>query len=779
MTIQYQKRPSVSSITLSGNLLLINDNPTQLDAMSLVLSLEGYSVSIADSAQSALELLERQSPDLIISDVVMPGMDGIELCRRVKSDAATSDIPVLLVSGLRYDDASVLEGLDAGADEYLEIDAPSSLLLNKVSRLIAQTRANRARLKAEIALGESERQYRLLFESNPQPMWVYDVETLRFLTVNERAINHYGYSREEFLSLTIEEIWLSEDLPRFIAHLSTPVPDIQCTGVFRHMKKDGTIIEVEVFSNDILFQNRQARLVLANDITDRRRNEEAMRASEERFSKAFSASPVPMSIVTYECGMYIDVNESFLSNSGYTREEIIGRTTTDINLYADPRERTRLRQILEEQGRILNAEVRRRVKGGEVRVALASSEIIHLNGERCILTATNDITEHRRLEEQLLQSQKMESIGRLAGGVAHDFNNLLTAIIGYSQLLLRRLDKNDQSYLEIEEIMKSGQSAAALTSQLLAFSRKQVVQPQVLDLNAVVANIEKMLRRLIGEDIELTTMLEPQLASIKADPNHIEQILLNLAVNARDAMPEGGKLIIETANVYLDENYASQHISVEAGRYVMLGVSDTGIGMNKQTQSQIFEPFFTTKEKGKGTGLGLSTVYGIVKQSEGNIWVYSEPGHGTIFKIYLPQCDESIDPTCIDKTLGQAAGGSETVLLVEDEQAVRKLTRKILEENGYRVLEATHADEALTISNRHKGAIDLMITDMVMPHTNGHDLAKQLSALRPEMKLLYMSGYTENRVIDKLLLNPAIGFLEKPFNVDGLLNKVRNVLNFV
>ncbi len=474
MTIQYEKRPSVSSITLSGNLLLVNDNPTQLDAMSLVLSLEGYSVLTADSAQSALELLERQPPDLIISDVVMPCMDGIELCRLIKSDAATSDIPVLLVSGLRYDDASVLEGLDAGADEYLEIDAPPSLLLNKVGRLIAQTRANQARLKAEIALGESEKQYRLLFESNPQPMWVYDVETLRFLTVNEKAISHYGYSREEFLSLTIKDIRLSEDLPRLIAHLSPQVSDIQCTGVFRHKKKDGAIIDAEIFSNEILFQNRQARLVLANDITDRRRNEEAMRASEERFSKAFSASPVPMSIVTYESGMYIDVNESFLSNSGYVREEIIGRTTTDINLYADPRERTRLRQILEEQGRILNAEVRRRIKSGEVRVALASSEIIRLNGERCILTATNDITEHRRLGEQLLQSQKMESIGRLAGGVAHDFNNLLTAIIGYSQLLLRRLDKDDPSYLEIEEIMKSGQSAAALTSQLLAFSRKQV-----------------------------------------------------------------------------------------------------------------------------------------------------------------------------------------------------------------------------------------------------------------------------------------------------------------
>src|SRR5215216_3928241 len=406
------------AFALSSELiLLVNDNPVQLDSMWDLLSHEGYSLLKADSAERALEIMQTRRPDLIISDVVMQGIDGIELCRRIKSDPATQDIPVLLVSDLRYDDPSILEGLEAGADEYLWIDAPPGLLVKRIGRLIAQTRA--------LALSESESQYRLLFENNPHPMWVYDVETLRFLAVNEKALTLYGYSREEFLSLTLEDIRSQED-----------TPDLQYPSIRRHKKKDRSIIETEIHSSETFFEKRRARMVLAIDITERRRDEETTRASEERFSKAFNASPVPMSITTYEEGRYIDVNESFLQNSGYTREEIIGRTTTDINLYAAPGERDRLRQILKEQGRIRNAEVRRRVKSGEVRVALASSEIINLDGEQCILTTTNDITERRLLEEQLLHSQKMESVGRLAGGIAHDFNNLLTAIIGYSQLLI-------------------------------------------------------------------------------------------------------------------------------------------------------------------------------------------------------------------------------------------------------------------------------------------------------------------------------------------------------
>jgi PAS domain S-box-containing protein len=512
-------------------------------------------------------------------------------------------------------------------------------------------------------------------------------------------------------------------------------------------------------------------------VSERKKAEEAMRASEERFAKAFRASPIPMSIVTYKEGRYIDVNESFLRNSGYAREEIIGRTTTEVGIYANPGERDHLRQILEQQGSIHNIEVRRRVKSGEVRIALTSSELISLDGEQCILTTTNDITEYKRLEEQFLQAQKMEAVGRLAGGVAHDFNNLLTAIMGYSQMLQSGLNKGDPMRWQIEEIEKAGRRAAALTSQLLAFSRKQILQLKVLNINDVITDIGKMLQRLIGEDIELRTNLDTSLGQIKADPGQIEQIIVNLAVNSRDAMPRGGKLTIETHNVHLDESYASQHVDVQPGSYVMLAMSDTGAGMDKEVQANIFEPFFTTKEKGKGTGLGLSTVYGIVKQSSGHIWVYSEPGRGTTFKLYLPMVEEP--PEVREKPVApsESLRGHETILVVEDDEVVRKLACDILQMNGYTVLDAADATDALVKYKQHEGVIDLMITDVVMPHFSGRELVGHLMPLQPEMKILYMSGYADDAIVHHGVLDAGTAFLQKPFTPDALARKVREVLD--
>ncbi|MEN3335653.1 MAG: two-component system, cell cycle sensor histidine kinase and response regulator CckA [Blastocatellia bacterium] len=507
-----------------------------------------------------------------------------------------------------------------------------------------------------------------------------------------------------------------------------------------------------------------------------REQHEHLQASEERFSKAFNASPVPMSIVTYKEGRYLEVNESFLRNSGYTRAELIGRTTTEIGIYAEPGERDRLRQILQQQGNINNVEVRRRVKSGEVRAALTSSELITLDGEQCILTTTNDITERKQLEEQLIQAQKMEAVGRLAGGIAHDFNNLLTAIIGYSQIVMSRLNEGDPMRRQIEEIEKAGNRAAALTHQLLAFSRKQVLQPRILNLNAVIADIGKMLQRLIGEDIELRTNLNLLIGSVQADPGQIEQVIMNLAVNARDAMPAGGKLTIETQDVFLDESYTRLHAEVQPGAYVMLAMSDTGTGMDKQTQARIFEPFFTTKEKERGTGLGLSTVYGIVKQSGGHVWVYSEPGKGTTFKIYLPQIEEPPDAQEIRPQVPELLAGTETILLVEDEEVVRNLTRQVLEMNGYTVLESGNPDEALRIAERCRETIHLMITDVVMPGMSGRMLALRLASSRPATKVLYISGYTDDAIVHHGILDSDIPFLQKPFTPDGLLRKVRELL---
>jgi len=399
---------------------------------------------------------------------------------------------------------------------------------------------------------------------------------------------------------------------------------------------------------------------------------------------------------------------------------------------------------------------------------------------RRALKEAEERAENRRLEEQLRQSQKVEAVGRLAGGIAHDFNNLLTAIIGYTDLVLNNFGDNNPLSADILEIKKAGQRAAKLTSQLLAFSRKQVLRPRVLDLNDVVSDMDKMLRRLIGADIELITLFGPELGHVRVDPGGIEQIIMNLAVNARDAMPQGGRLTVETTNVELDDAYARKHIAVKPGPYVMLAVSDNGSGMDAETQSHLFEPFFTTKELGKGTGLGLSTVYGIVKQSGGNIWVYSEPGEGTVFKIYLPRVTEAIETwesSIKDQT--DKLTGTETVLVVEDESAVRNLVRNVLQRNGYTVLDANHGEEALRIAIRHEGIIHVMVTDVVLPHMSGRQLAQRMATIRSDIKVLYMSGYTDNAIVRHGVLDLGIAFLQKPFTTEALLRKVREVLDMV
>jgi PAS domain S-box-containing protein len=403
-------------------------------------------------------------------------------------------------------------------------------------------------------------------------------------------------------------------------------------------------------------------------------------------------------------------------------------------------------------------------------------ELLRLTNEELEKRVEERTTQHRQLEEQFLQSQKLEAVGRLAGGIAHDFNNLLTAILGYSQLSLRRLPDKDPVRRNLEEIQKASDRAASLTRQLLAFSRKQLMQPIVLNLNAVIKDLEQMLRRLIGEDIEFLISLNPDLGNIKADPSQVEQVVMNLVVNSRDAMHAGGKLTIETSNQYLDKTYSELHVGVVPGMYAMLAVSDTGTGMDQQTQQHIFEPFFTTKEDTEGTGLGLSTVYGIVKQSGGSVWVYSEKNKGSTFKIYFPLVSDIAEDYKQTPITHDLPHGNETILLVEDDDAVRKLAREVLQISGYRVLEAANGEAALKIFEQEK-PIHLVLTDVVMPAMGGRQLVERLLSINSEITVLYMSGYTENLMTLQGILEQGAHFIPKPFSPDGLALKVREVLD--
>jgi nitrogen-specific signal transduction histidine kinase/ActR/RegA family two-component response regulator len=387
-----------------------------------------------------------------------------------------------------------------------------------------------------------------------------------------------------------------------------------------------------------------------------------------------------------------------------------------------------------------------------------------------------DVTERRALEDQLRQSQKMEAVGRLAGGVAHDFNNLLTVIKGYSELMLDQLQQADPLRGSIEEVKKAADRAAGLTRQLLAFSRKQVLAPRVLDLNSIVTNMERLLQRLIGEDVQLATQLYGELGRVKADPGQTEQVIMNLAVNARDAMPKGGKLVITTSNAFLDAASLPRQ-TVVPGPYVRVDVSDSGVGMTPEVMSRIFEPFFTTKEQGKGTGLGLSTVYGIVQQSGGYVDVQSEIGKGSTFSVYLPRVDERAEAPVAGSTLPERQAGTETILLVEDEDGVRNLARQLLQKHGYSVLDTRHGGEALLVCERHQGAIHLLLTDVILSQMSGRDLARRLAQIRPQMKVLYMSGYSGDAVEQHGVFDLGVHFLQKPFSAEGLISKVREVLD--
>jgi PAS domain S-box-containing protein len=624
--------------------------------------------------------------------------------------------------------------------------------------------------RAERALQESEELYRRLFELESDAILLVDRESGILMAANAAATRLYGYGREELLCMNRIDLSAEpEKTIRATLEMQEFIP------LRWHRKKDGTVFPVEISGCYFDLKGRSVFVSAIRDITNRKQIEEALQKSEEKFSKAFHSNPTAIVIVDLTTRLYLEVNHTFEQVTGYKRSEVVGQNSSDLSLWSDPLVREKVVMQLLREGSVRNLEYRFHKKNGDIGVGLVSAELIEIDGRQCAITTTVDMTEHLHLESQLRQAQKLESVGRLAGGVAHDFNNLLTIINGYSGLMLNALQPGDALYAYAVEIAKAGDRAAGLTRQLLAFSRKQLLEPRLVDVNTVVNETGKMLRRVIGEDIELTTTLEPELGQVMVDPDQIHQVIMNLVVNARDAMPDGGKLEIRTENVEVDESLLAAHPDSLPGKYVVLTVTDTGSGMDEKTLQAAFEPFFTTKESGKGTGLGLSTVYGIVRQSGGWIDVRSTVGKGSSFKIYIPRTDALQIP---DRPAVPAKSlrGVETVLVVEDQEAVRELAKTVLEAYGYHVLEASGAVEALAFVKQHPEEIHMLLTDVVLPGMNGMDLSKELRALRPKLKVLFVSGYPAEVIARRGVLEPDVAYLPKPLSPKTLASKVREVL---
>jgi PAS domain S-box-containing protein len=917
--------------------LVVDDDALNRKLLRVTLATAGHESVEAEDGVEALEKLGSGRFDALVTDILMPRMDGYRLCYKIRRSEKFKGLPIIIYSSTYTSASDEQLALRVGADRFLRKPAAPGEILRSIEEairapgsrgepiapgeelevlkeysegLVRRLEGSNAALEAaqqrliatHDSLRESERAYRELVDLAPTGI-VQTTAEGRVLAANSAFAEMLGYGAEEVLGLDVSRDLYFDPADRaaVVAHWARSGPAAAIE--LRLKKKNGTPIwtqedgrAVRDASGNILRYE-----VFVQDIDQRKRSEEALRESEQRFSLAFNASPIPTSISEIETGRILDFNDQFLRVLGYSREEVIGKTSLELAIWADRDDRDRTGARVREGGSVFDLATRIHTRSGESRNVIGSAVPIDVGSLKCVLSTFLDVTEHRRaeeamrkseerfrklfesntigitiadlagrileandaflnmigsareelltggmrwetltppeygdrdraaavelqrsgaatpwekelfrkngsrvpiligvamlqaaeasslayivdlserrqLEEQFRQAQKMEAVGQLAGGIAHDFNNLLTAILGYADLLAGRLKPESAEAEDLHEIRKAGERAAALTRQLLAFSRQQVLERKVLDLNHLILELEKMLRRLIGEDVALVTVLDPALRRVWADAGQLEQVVMNLAVNARDAMPRGGKLTIETANVELDEAYARQHATVRPGSFVMLAVSDNGTGMDAETLSRVFEPFFTTKERGKGTGLGLATVYGIVKQSGGHVWAYSEPGRGTAFKIYLPLAAEGVSPEAVPAPGTISLQGSETVLLVEDDASVRALTRVILENHGYTVLEAGTGEEALEIVRNFDGTIHLVLTDVVMPSMGGSTLVSRVERLRPGVKVLYMSGYTDDAVFRHGLLDQGRVFLQKPFTPGTLARKVREAL---
>ncbi len=759
------------------SLLIIARDSHLADLCVSLLQGVGYDVAadIIPTTRRFRETLQSKSYDAILHELGRRAARDPTVWEELEKEGAS--IPVIIL-GRRLGAQESRDLLEKGAADFVATE--HMVRLPWVMRRVIEFRRLRDGMaRAEEGRRRAEERYRLLFDRNLAGVYRASLDG-RILDLNETCARMFGYlSAKKAQRHTLQETVPS---PEDYEHLMRSLREQKYINnlELQLRRRDGQLRWVLLTASLIETSQDSQPMIEGTiiDVTDWKRAEDALRQSEKRFRALVEKSTDGISLVD-ATGKVLYSSHAVSPIFGYQLEERLGKNIFELMHPEDLQRALPLfKKLVEKQLSTVTVEVRYRHKDGSWRwIEALGTNLLEDPNVGAVVINYRDVTERRQLQEQLFQAQKMEAVGRLAGGVAHDFNNLLTAILGYSDIVMEKLEPSSPLHRYTQEIKKAGERAASLTRQLLAFSRLQVMSPQVLDLNTVISDLGKMLRRVIGEDIQLTIAPEAKRGRVRADPAQIEQVVLNLAFNARDAMPQGGKLTLKVSDENLKEGFVVEGVKVTPGPYVSLEVTDTGCGMDQETRVRAFEPFFTTKEKGKGTGLGLSTVYGIVKQSGGYIWLTSEPGHGATFKIYLPGVEEAVTPVQLAQAPVRRHQGTETILIVEDEDAVRTLVCRLLKSQGYQVLEATRGDEALALCHRHKLPIHLALMDIIMPQSNGQELSRRIRALHPETRILFMTGYAGNKMGNIDVLEKGAQFILKPFTADALSQKIRSALD--
>jgi two-component system cell cycle sensor histidine kinase/response regulator CckA len=730
-----------------------------------------------DSRDAFLHALEEFGPDLILSDYTLPRFDGMTALSLAKERAPS--IPFLIVTGSVNEETAV-GCMKAGATDYL-LKSNLARIGPAVEAALERSRAHGEKVQAEAALAASERRFRSLVQNSSDLVTVLAPDGT-ILYASDSAERIVGHTPASLVGTNLLSYLDDSDLRLVRGLLQNANGKASATGPieFTLQRADGSPVWLEAVGTNLVNDPTIRGIVVnARDVSERKRADRALRESEERYRDLFDHATDLVCMAAPD-GSLLYVNQAWQQGTGYGEAEIGRMQLLDL---VHPDSQAYYSQVVE---RVLHGERLDHVelilvpKAGTPITVEGNLSCTFKDGQPSVVRGIyRDVTERKRVEEQLRRAERMQAAGKLAGGVAHEVNNMMTGVIGFSEFLLRSLEDGDPRRSDVEEVIKAGTRAADVTRQLLAFTRQQFLQPQVLEVNAVVSDMEKMLRRSLGEDHVLELRLSPEAGQLRADRGQLEQVLINLIVNARDAIEGHGRVSIQTAPAVWDEVYAQRHggVDLPLGSYVMLAVSDTGCGMDPEVQARIFEPFFTTKAIGQGTGLGLSTVYGIVKQSGGYVWVYSEPGEGSVFKIYLPAAQPEPPGRLPREQLEMPEGGSETILVIEDEAVVRHLACRGLKDQGYSVVEARNGAEALQYIEQHPGTVNLVISDVVMPEMGGRELGQALARVAPALPVLFMSGYTGEDVVQRGLLEPGAPFQQKPFTPAGLATKVRTMLD--